>query len=186
MRLASLLVLASLVSAPAFAQVEATAANMYDIALNGQPVTVDGNLDDWDDAQFLFFSQDEPNFLQPDGNPVFGVPTSPADFSGHFAMKADDDNMYFAVRVRDEGAPMIDTPDTPNRAFFYDHLSVYLGLFDVGVDGTSPHVEATGEESDNADNFQFINPVSGETFVGDGARTYRISPESDNSGTTLG
>ncbi len=159
---------------------------MYQIALNGMPVTIDAQFSDWMDAQPLFFSQDEPNFLQANGSPVFGVPESPADFSGFFAMKADSENLYFLTVVRDEGAPMIGTPDTPNRAFFYDHLSVYLGLFDVGANGVSPHLQPTGEEADNANNFQFVNASTGETFVGDGARTYRISPESDNSGTTLG
>ena len=152
-----------------------------------QNVTIDANTaEDWADARWVGFSQDEPNFLQPDGNPVFGVPESPADFSGFFAMKADDENLYFAVRVRDEGAPMIATDDTPNRAFFYDHLSVYLGLFDIGENGTSPHVEAVGEESENADNWQFLDPDTGAPFVATPGRTYRISPESDNSGTTLG
>ena len=179
-----------LAALPAAAQVDATASNMYQIALNGIDVTVDADDSDWTDAQFLFFSQDEPNFLQANGQPVFGVPESPADFSGFFAMKADDDNLYFLVRVRDEGRPMIDSPAAPNLAFFYDHLSVYLGLFDVGADGVSPHVEAAGEDtaesSDDDDNFQFIDQDTGETFVATPGRTYRISEESDNSGTTLG
>ena len=185
MRLASLLVLASLIAAPSRAQVEPTAANMYDIALNGQAVTIDGNLDDWDDAQFLFFSQDEPNFLTAGGGPIQGVPDSPADFSGFFGMKADNENLYFALRVRDEGAPLYDAPATPNLAFDFDHLSVYLGLFDVGASGVSPHVEAVGEEADDAGNFQFLD-ADGNPFVATAGRTYRISPETDNSGTTLG
>ena len=193
MRQATLAALAlALAAGPAAAQqtVQTTAANMYDIALNGDPVTIDANLDDWDDAQFLFFSQDEPNFLTAGGGPIQGVPDSPADFSGFFAMKADAENLYFAVRVRDEGAPLYAVPATANLAFDFDHLSVYLGLYDIGADGLSPHVEAAGEDtaesSDDDDNFQFIDQNSGEAFVATPGRSYRISPDTDNSGTTLG
>ncbi len=177
----------ALAAGPAAAQqnVRATAANMYDIALNGDDVTIDANLDDWNDAQFLFFSQDEPNFLTAGGGPIQGVPESPADFSGFFAMKSDGENMYFAVRVRDEGAPLYDAPATPNLAFDFDHLSVYLGLYDIGESGVSPHVEAVGEEADNAANFQFLD-ADGNPFVATPGRTYRIGPGTDNSGTTLG
>ena len=59
-----------------FAQ-SSQAHNLVDIALNGQEVTVDGTLTDWNDAQFVFMSQDSPFFLQiTNGNPVQGVPES--------------------------------------------------------------------------------------------------------------
>ena len=38
-----------------------TTSNMYVITLNGQEVTVDGDLSDWADAQFFFMSQDMPH-----------------------------------------------------------------------------------------------------------------------------
>lgn len=147
-----------------------------------QNITIDGDLSDWSDAMFYGNSQDHPHFLQiTDNNPVQGVPSSPADFSYFFSMKMDDENVYFALVVRDEGTPMIETPATPNLAFNYDHLSVYLGLFDMGDRPSSPHVEGT---SPGATNFQFINPVTEEEF--DANRHYRIAPQYDNSGTTLG
>ena len=161
-----------------FAQDSASAADLYDIALNGTPVTVDGNLDDWGDASFMFLSQDKLNFLQANGLPIQGVPESPADFSGYFGMKMDQDNVYFAVKVRDEGTPMIGTPDTPNLAFNYDHLSVYLGLYDIGDGAGSPHLEGATE------GLEFYDPVSMDTIAA--GRTYRIAPGVDNSTTTLG
>ena len=36
----------------------------------------------------------------------------------------DSQHLYVAVRVRDAGTPMIETLDTPNLAFNYDHVSV--------------------------------------------------------------
>jgi len=171
-----LIVLMSMVTM-AQAQDEPTAATLYDIAYNGIPVTVDGNLDDWTDAQWIFLSQDKINFLQENGQPIQGVPESPADFSGYIAMKMDDDNVYFAAKVRDEGTPMIGTPDTPNLAFNYDHLTMYLGLYDIGDRAGSPHVEGPGE-------FSFIDPVTNEEITA--GRTYRIAPGYDNTTTTLG
>ena len=185
MRLALSLLATAIIAAPAAAQVAPAAFNMYDIALNGAPVTVDGTLDDWTDAQFIFFSQDKPNFRTAAGGVIQGVPTSPADFSGYVAMKADADNLYFLARVRDEGTPMIATPAGENLAFNYDHLSAYLGLFNIGNLNRSPHTDANGEEAANPANFQFLDPSTGAPFVFSN-RTYRISRASDNSGTTLG
>ncbi len=34
--------------------------------------------------------------------------------------------------VRDEGTPMVETPSANLLAFNFDHLSLYLGLFDIG------------------------------------------------------
>jgi hypothetical protein len=96
--------------------------NLYDIAYKGTPVVIDGNLDDWDDAHWIYLSQDRPDFVV-----IQGTPASPDDFSGYFAMKMDEEALYFAVIVRDEGTPMIETPAGPNLSFNYDHLSVYLG-----------------------------------------------------------
>lgn len=145
--------------------------NLYEIAYNGSPVTVDADLSDWQDAQWLFLSQDWPHFVE-----IQGLPTSPSDFSVSYAMKMDDNNLYIAVSVRDEGTPMVETFDTPNMAFNYDHLSVYLGLYDIGTEAYgSPHQSA---------NFKLINSASGDTVTA--TRTYRIAPEYDNTGETLG
>ena len=155
----------------------ARAATLYDIAYNGLPVTIDADLSDWADAQWIFLSQDKVNFLQDNGMPIQGVPESPADFSGYIAMKMDDENVYFAAKVRDEGTPMIGTPDTPNLAFNYDHLTMYLGLYDIGDQAGSPHQEGPGE-------FEFYDPVTEDTIQA--GRTYRIAPGVDNTTTTLG
>ena len=151
------------------------ASQMYDIAFNGTPVTIDGDLSDWSDAQFLFLSQDKINFLDPTGKPIQGTPLSPADFSGFFGMKMDADNIYFAIKVRDEETPMIEVPATPNLAFVYDHLSVYLGLYDIGDLPGSPHLEGP---------LGIIRPTSGDTVTS--IRTYRIAPGTDVSSSTLG
>ncbi len=184
MRKTLLMCLACLLgTASAQAQItEATTFQMYEIAYKGMPITVDGNLDDWGDAQFIFVSQDKVNFNKANGNPAIqGRPESPADFSGYFAMKMDDEAIYFAIKVRDEGTPMIETPATANLAFDYDHLSVYLGLYDIGDLPASPHVEGAGQ-------FQFFKPRDtpqvGDTITS--GRSYRIAPGHDNTQTTLG
>ncbi len=153
--------------------------NVVDIVYNGIPVTIDGDLDDWEDAHWVYNSQDHPFFLDVNGNPIQGIPESANDFSYFFAMKMDDENVYFAIKVRDEGTPMIEIPDTPNLAFNYDHMSVYLGLYDIGnMNRLSPHIEGAAE------GLEFYDPVTGDT-VGT-ARTYRIAPGVDNMESTLG
>jgi len=178
--LALMLLLGS--AANGMAQNAPSAHNLVDIALNGIPVVVDANLADWDDASFVFMSQDSPFFLQiTNGQPVQGVPASPADFSAHFAIKMDADNIYFAARVRDEGVALYGAPATPNLAFDFDHVSLYLGLYDIGMLGGSPHLEGpTGDLG----NFKFVNPVTGEEF--DANRHYRIRPGTDNTQSTRG
>lgn len=158
------------------------AHNLVDIALNGQEVTVDGSLTDWNDAQFVFMSQDSPFFLQiTNSAPVQGVPESPADFSAFVALKMTSDALYIGARVRDEGAPLYGAPATPNLSFDFDHISVYLGLYDIGNMPGSPHLEGpTGELG----NFQFINPVTEARF--DANRHYRIGPGTDDTESTLG
>lgn len=166
-------------SANIHAQPYPTVDNVIDIVYNGIPVTIDGDLDDWEDAHWVFNSQDHPFFLDVNGNPIQGIPESPNDFSYFFAMKMDDENVYFAIKVRDEGTPMIETPSTPNLAFNYDHMSVYLGLYDIGnMNQRSPHVEGGGE------GLVFLHPETGDTI--ETFRTYRIGPGTDNMESTLG
>lgn len=161
------------------AQPYPTVDNVIDIVYNGIPVTIDGELDDWDDAHWVFNSQDHPFFLDVNGNPIQGIPDSPNDFSYFFAMKMDDENVYFAIKVRDEGTPMIETPSTPNLAFEYDHLSVYLGLYDIGdINQRSPHEEGAAE------GLIFFHPETGDTI--ETARSYRIAPGTDNMESTRG
>ena len=148
--------------------------NLYDIAYKGTPVVIDGNLDDWDDAHWIYLSQDRPDFIV-----IQGTPASPDDFSGFFAMKMDDEAIYFAIVVRDEGTPMIETPAVPNLSFNYDHLSVYLGLYDIGPDAAgSPHIEGPGE-------FNHLHPAFADSSF-EANRTYRIGPGLDDTETTLG
>ncbi len=143
-----------------FAQ-SSQAHNLVDIALNGQEVTVDGTLTDWNDAQFVFMSQDSPFFLQiTNGNGSDGH-QSPADFSAFVALKMTSDALYIAARVRDEGIPLYGAPATPNLAFDFDHISVYLGLYDIGNRTGSPHLEGPTGDS----NFQFINPVNNQRIT---------------------
>lgn len=148
-----------------------------------QNVTIDADLSDWADASFRGLSQDQPNWAL-----IQGTPQSPSDFSGYIGMKMDDDHLYVAVRVRDEGTPMIETFDTPNLAFNYDHLSMYLGLYDISDVPTNPHIEGPGE-------FEMYRKRTVKSSTGadsvvtdtlSPSRTYRISPETDNSGTTRG
>ncbi len=153
-----------------------SAHNLIDIAYKGVPVVVDGNLTDWDDAHFYFMSQDSPFFLDINGNQIQGLPASPSDFSAYFALKMTDDAVYIALKVRDEGTPMIETPDAPNLSFNYDHVSLYLGLYDIGTRAGSPHVEGPGE-------FYHIN-AAGDSVLSN--RTYRIGAGLDNTTSTLG
>ncbi|HRR09478.1 MAG TPA: T9SS type A sorting domain-containing protein [Rhodothermales bacterium] len=162
----------------AWAQPARTTNTLYDITFKGKAITLDGDLSDWSDAQWIFLSQDKVNFLDPTNRPIQGRPKSPADFSGFFAIKMDAENIYFAVKVKDEGTPMIETPSTPNLAFVYDHLSVYLGLYDIGALGGSPHTEGAGQ-------VYFIDPVKKDT-IKSSIRTYRIGPGTDNLKSTLG
>jgi hypothetical protein len=181
--LLSLLAFGTFESAASLNAQGAQANNLVDIALNGIPVTVDGNLADWNDAHFIFLSQDSPFFLQiTNGQPVQGVPQSPADFSAFVALKMTNEALYVAARVRDEGVPLYGAPATPNLAFDFDHISVYLGLYDIGSRAASPHIEGTNPEAPS--NFQFINPINGERF--DANRHYRIGPGTDDTQSTLG
>ncbi|NCV27965.1 MAG: T9SS C-terminal target domain-containing protein, partial [Nitrosomonadales bacterium] len=139
-----------------------------------QNVELDADLSDWNDAYFWGMNQDHPLFTE-----IQGIPQSPEDFSGYFAMKMDDQNLYVAVRVRDEGTPMIQTLDTPNLAFNYDHVSVYLGLYDISDIASNPHVEGPGEF------YMFRERFAGtDTIISN--RTYRIRPEIDNTSSTRG
>ncbi len=178
MRTTLLLLLTLVVTLPATAQETST---LYEIAYKGTPVTIDGDLSsDWGDAQFIFLSQDKVNFRNTAGGVIQGVPTSPADFSGYFAMKMDDEAIYYAAIVRDEGTPMIDTPSTPNLAFNFDHVSLYLGLYDIGTRAGSPHeegnIEIYGPPTNSADTTRTLQAN----------RTYRVKPGTDNTTTTLG
>lgn len=156
--------------------------NLYKIALNGDDVTPDGDLADWQDAQWVYLSVDRPayNILEPSSDPGMH-PSSPNDGSGWFAMKMDDDNVYFAVRVRDENAPLLNEDDIAENLLNYDHLNIFLGLYDIGSDMyRSPHEEVLDENS----GFNLIDPENAsEIFTGS---SYRISPADDNTGTTLG
>lgn len=144
-----------------------------------QSVTIDADLSDWEDTPFWGVSQDEPNFVE-----IQGIPLSPNDFSGYFAMKMDDENAYFAVRVRDGETPLIPTLDTPNLAFNYDHLSVYLGLYDISDIAFNPHIEGPGEFEMYRERFAGTDTARIDTIEAN--RTYRIKTEVDNTESTRG
>jgi len=170
-----------LIAATAFAQ-SPPVDNLYKIAFNGAAVTADGDLTDWQDAQWVYLSVDRPayNVLEPSTNSG-NLPSSPNDGSGWFAMKMDDNHVYFAVRVRDENAPLFDAADSPENLRLYDHLSVFLGLYDIGPDAyRSPHEEVLSQASGN----NLIHPNDGsQIYTGS---SYRISASDDNTGSTLG
>ncbi len=151
-------------------------AHLYVVPLNGDAVTVDGELEDWTDADFIYISQDGPNHAWYEG----GQPTdSPADFSGHVAMKMDDNNIYFAAHVRDEGGVLVHDPYTIENAGLMwqkDHFAAYLGLYDIDTMAHSPHENIVN----------ILDPVSGDTLLS--GRTYRIKPGADDDpdNATLG
>ncbi len=144
-----------------------------------QDVEIDADLSDWLDAPFMGLSQDIPNWVL-----IQGTPESPDDFSGYLAIKMDTANVYFAVRVRDEGTPMIETRDTPNLAFNYDHLSAYLGLYDIADIPSNPHVEGAGQFE--MYNFRNVGTDSAFTDTIEATRTYRIKNDIDNTTSTRG
>ena len=144
-----------------------------------QDVQIDGDLSDWLDAPFMGMSQDIPNWVL-----IQGTPESPADFSGYLAVKVDTANIYFAARIRDEGTPMIETLDEARLAFNYDHLSAYLGLYDISDIPSNPHVEGAGQ-------FEMYNPRhvgtdSARVDTIEATRTYRIRNDIDNTTSTRG
>jgi hypothetical protein len=144
--------------------------NLYDIAYNGIPVVLDGKLDDWADAKWMYISPDSPVYATPRSV------TSPMDFSAYFAIKMDNDHIYFAARVKDD-VPLVEFPGT--IPWQWDHLAVYLGLYDVGPNNhRSPHVE------DETGTWFFTDPVTEAQIPAQ--RSYRIAPQYDNTGTTLG
>lgn len=144
-----------------------------------QDVQIDGDLSDWLDAPFMGLSHDIPNWVL-----IQGTPESPADFSGYLAVKVDTANIYFAARIRDEGTPMIETLDEARLAFNYDHLSAYLGLYDISDIPSNPHVEGAGE-------FEMYNPRhvgtdSARVDTIEATRTYRVRNDIDNTTSTRG
>ena len=154
--------------------------NLYRIALNGAAITIDGDLTDWQDAQWEFLSVDRPAYEVINPTQESGIyPSSPNDASAWFAMKMDDNNVYFALRVRDENAPMLDDADSPQNLNKYDNLNVFLGLYDIGMNAySSPHSEIL-----NA-GFNLIDPQTSGVVTTNS--TYRISNGSDNTTSTLG
>lgn len=153
-----------------FGQSVTTATNnLYVIALNGKPITIDGKLEDWADAEFVYLSQDGPNHLYIDqgGDKL----DSPADMSAHVAIKMDAKNIYFAAHVRDEGGILI-WPRLPrdgaNLQFDYDHLAAYLGLYNIGNLPGSPHKNTVN----------IIDPITKKEV--NGGRSYRVGPGTDD------
>jgi hypothetical protein len=144
-----------------------------------QNVVLDADLSDWSDAFFWALNQDHPLFTE-----IQGIPQSPEDFSGYIGFKMDNDHLYVAVRVRDEGTPMIQTLDTPNLAFNYDHVSVYLGLYDISDIASNPHVEGPGEFFMFRERFAGTDTARTDTITSN--RTYRIRPDIDNTSSTRG
>ncbi len=143
--------------------------HLYVIALNGQPVKIDGELNDWTDAEFIYLSQDGPNhwYIDQGGDKL----DSPADLSANVAIKMDGDNIYFAAHVRDEGGILIwpRLPhESPNLLFDFDHFGAYLGLYDIGTLPGSPHTNAVN----------IIDPVTKKQLTG--GRTYRVKPGADD------
>lgn len=175
------LIVACFATQVAFAQAPPV-DNLYKIAFNGQAITVDGNLEDWQDAQWVYLSVDRPayNVINPTSDSG-NLPASPNDGSGWFAIKMDDNNIYFATRVRDQNAPLFDAEDTNENLILYDHLNIFVGLYDIGSTAyRSPHEELLTQGS----GFSLTNPGDGsDLFTGS---SYRISPSSDNTATTLG
>ncbi|MBD3225315.1 MAG: hypothetical protein GF313_11330, partial [Caldithrix sp.] len=176
MRIATMVLLLGMVINLTFAQGPET-KHLYVVPLNGTEVTVDGEVDDWADADFVYISQDGPNhsfFLS--GEDAL---ESPADFSVHVAMKMDDDHLYFALHARDEGGVMIHdlyTPENAGTMWQKDHFAAYLGLYDIDTLTHSPHTNIVN----------IIDPNTGEALQS--GRTYRIKPgvDDDPDEATLG
>lgn len=154
--------------------------NLYRIALNGAAITIDGDLTDWQDAQWEYLSVDRPAYQVTNPTEESGIyPSSPNDASAWFAMKMDDNNVYFALRVRDENGPLLSDADSPQNLNKYDNLNVFLGLYDIGANAySSPHSELL-----NA-GFNLIDPQTSGVVTTNS--TYRISNGSDNTTSTLG
>ncbi len=147
--------------------------HLYVVALNGKPVVIDGELDDWSDAEFIYISGDLTplyNTLLEFGSDMGDPVESPDDFSAHIAMKMDDDNLYFLVHVSDEGGVLNHgqlTRETANLLGSFDAFTPYLGLYDIGYEPYSPHTELVDIVIPN------------DTVILQSGRTYRIRPGYD-------
>ena len=98
--------------------------------------------EDWSDAKWVYLSVDHPLQAYLDATDAEGkMPTSPSDGSAWFAMKMDDEHVYFGLRVRDD-VPILAGEAAGAALYAYDHLSVFLGLCDLGLDAySSPHLD---------------------------------------------
>ena len=149
--------------------------NMYVITLNGDPVTVDGDVSDWSDAQFIYMSQDNPMGIYIDQGDDAEFISGPDDFSGYVGIKMDNDNIYFGGIIRDELPLIYERPDSLYLTLFNtEHLGVYIGLYDIEDRPGSPHTES----------LPAIDPATGDTLQG--GSTYRINPDYYPEGMALG
>ena len=150
-------------------------ANMYVATLNGVPVTVDGDVSDWSDAQFIYMSQDSPSGLYIDQGGDEEFISGPDDFSGFVGIKMDNDNIYFGGIIRDELPLIYERPDSLALSLFNtEHLGVYIGMYDIGDLPGSPHTESLAA----------VDPMTGDTLQG--GSTYRINPAYYADGAALG
>ncbi len=148
--------------------------HVYVISLNGRPVTIDGELGDWADAEFIYISKDMTplyNSLLEFGADYGDLVESPDDFSAHVAIKMDNENIYFAVHAHDQGGILnhgMLTRDKANLLGSFDAFTPYLGLYDIGVLPHSPHEDLV----------DIVMPEFPDSVLQSG-RTYRIRPGYD-------
>ncbi|MEM6335528.1 MAG: hypothetical protein AAF752_03120, partial [Bacteroidota bacterium] len=106
-------------------------AGTYVITLNGMDVTVDGEVGDWVDAQFLSISQNRPflQYLEFSPDPIDGDD----DFSAFIGMKMTETDLFIGGRIVDD-APLLypRTQENAGSLFADEHLGLYMGFYDIG------------------------------------------------------
>jgi len=119
-----------------------------------RPVVIDGNLEEWWNANFISLSAPE-NFVSPDHPPA-----NADDISCRFSALWNNDSIYIAVDVTDD---VHDNENTPDTIWLGDSVQV---AFDIGLNGGSGY--------DGVDDFEI-----GWAMTSSGVTKYRwASPPS--------
>lgn len=89
-------------------------------AAKASNITIDGNLSDWNNAQWM--TVDKTRMIKPD-KPI-QVYNGPDDFTADAAIKWDDDNVYIAVKVTDDQKDF--GAGNPGVFYRFDSLQLYF------------------------------------------------------------
>ena len=131
-----------LVSGVVFAQDNSNIVVPY-ILKASKPITVDGNLDEWNFCFPIDFNQSS----IPDSSRCYGwFPDDNDDLSGTIKMMYDDNYLYFSAHVRDDYPGYFSDAE-----WAADGIEIYLGNYDIGDALHAPAHAAVLLDSTNGD-----------------------------------